>query len=106
MLGSCRGLKTKTHAAPARYLTLQLDCAYKFRSSVLRLRAKSLSGSECRSSAKEVIWSIHALLAVSPDEILHERVRGLEDTSGREEPDSLYQRVHRREFGNVIQTLR
>ena len=30
----------------------------------------------------------HVLLAVSLDEILHERVRGLEDTAGREEPDS------------------
>jgi len=48
----------------------------------------------------------HVLLAVSLDEILHERVRGLEDTAGREEPDSVYQRVHRRDRVNVIQILR
>jgi len=48
----------------------------------------------------------HVLLAVSLDGILHERVRGLEDTAGREEPDSVYQRVHRRDRVNVIQILR
>jgi len=37
----------------------------------------------------------HVLLAVSLDEILHERVRGLEDTAGREEPDSVYQQLPR-----------
>ena len=48
----------------------------------------------------------HVLLAVSLDEILHERFRGLEDTAGREEPDSVYQRVHRRDRVNSIQILR
>ena len=47
----------------------------------------------------------HVLLAVS-DEIFHERVRGLEKTPGREAPDSVYQRVHRRDRVNVIQILR
>ena len=37
----------------------------------------------------------HVLLAVSLDGILHERVRGLEDTAGREEPDSVYQQLLR-----------